>query len=390
MTELPAPSEIQLTSIELSFIDNIPVYKDTDAFLRAKKAAANASHQQYLEWARARGFASLYVRYNELAEQVDNNPDVLAASQIAFSQEDLFYTTEEGGVFLKPTIPFAKLLDQEARMFIGDDLHGFTETLHVIIANGSPEQLERVLEKPVHDPENGIIIEYALSNKVGTKSTNLKVAYDLVTCPFIFVENDDPLRTVPENIQIINKAEWSPGNYQALRHKYEQQEVGCSKRKCRQGTKGYLIGLSMISEITPTGYRMISSLEHKYENRRRSGLNWVRTFPDVRFERDPTRFPLEVEYNTGVSGLAIPTSLPLYVSTETVSYPTTEEEIAPHNSSAHGGWTLTEKNLVVETTLSGVFYAFIKFEDGRTRHRWINRGDDPIDDPVAVTFGCSG
>jgi len=78
-----------------------------------------------------------------------------------------------------------------------------------------------------------------------------------------------------------------------------------------------------------------------------------------------------------------------YSNEVSVNYPTTDAQNAPHNGSAHGNWVLSEKNLLVKYPFSNTtgFKSTISITDGRTRHRWVNRGD-PLNDPMAPTFGC--
>ncbi len=370
---LPLPSDVRLDQLEISFVDGIPRYESTNAFLQAKQTLFSTHNKEYFAWAETIGFTSTYAKFEDILNRYEkaNKPEDFFLSD---AEKEIVVYQEGHPPHLHSNLIFAKLTNDNGRLIIGGDLHIFTKGEHILIDDVNLNHL-RNLKKPLtNNPEKGIYLfpyEEKEENIFLVKEEYTKTRSLLEDCIYFAGDSEGG----------------SEVNYE--RTKLDEQRVGCNRRGCRQRLESRISVWTIITEALGTEYRAIGTAVQSYSNTRRSGWKWIRTFPNNRFDAPPGSSPLRFRLTSDlrVKGNRIVTLDEMFFA----SYPSTQEEISAHDGSANGSHLILDVNLgvpypasTVTNTSTGIYLV-----DGRTRCRWSNRGNDPVNDPIAVVFGCN-
>jgi len=382
----PTLEELPLSELSISVVDGVPTYRSTPHFLQVNKAIGLASEAEYLRWSEEQGFSAPYHDYLKLAERIEANPDVPSPEQVSEEEGTFIFHMDGGGVAINPYVPVTKMTDQEGRLYIGDDIHSFRPDYHILIDGGDELVLAEVMNNPVTDLEKGILVQPTtnLGNPYEEQKPfqpGQKVQVENLSCPLEFSDSDDPARN------FFNRYDAYLARAAIFRE--DEQEVGCSRRRCRRRTWTFLLSNTFPTQLSPTTFESVSLVNYAFNNQRRNRFNWTRTFP-------------EVVVDNGAIGRQMRIRIEGFVLTQTqqiqrvnvignIAYP---GQLLDSNGSPRG--TAQEdialQSVGFETSfgVGGVvgFRTEQTIESGDVRHRWTTGCNNCAGDPISVEYRC--
>lgn len=385
-TVLPQLEDRPLSELHISFINGIPAFENTQHFLMVDRVVSHSSETEYLAWAEREGLTSVYHDYLKLAERVEANPEVPSQEQISKAESRFIFHMDEGGVAINHFLTTPKLTDQESRLYIGDDLHAFLPKNHILIDQGTPELLESIILNPVSDAENGIIIQ-PNGGDINPYSANHgddKVAVKELNCPDIITNGFDGRfgRDTPvENWWTTYENSRSSEEIQ------DEQRVGCSRRRCRRGTRAFLLTKAVITELSDTRYNSVILIRYAFNNRRRNRFNWTRTFPTVSMDRGEENTPIMIRVQnqgTEPNGTIVTRSNDVFG----ITYPPLVA--ANGQGTAEEDYVLFSQTVTVNHPITDLPRALtrVSFIEGGIRHSWTSGSNNPLTDPISTEISC--
>lgn len=369
----PLP-DISLSDLKIEYKEGVPFFEDARIFSRAHTLVSRTSQSEYLKWASSIGFRSDYFNLISALERAEN-PDY------KFTKADMEYALplKEGGAVQNPYHKYARLIDDRGLVFIGTDIHFFSGQKHVLVDEGSVAKILDAIERGISDPDNGVYVwNNAEIDDQYTSSYLDKVQIEQLTCPFT-INN-------PYNIFGLTTLWWQSFYEGGGFGRTDEQKVGCGGGGCRQGTWGFFSSSVIVFNITGATFTVSSELNYAFDNRRRSGLNWIRTFPDVEIDGDIYNGTDDLNYLTVAGQINLDNTS--QVNETTIGNETIDNIL--FSGVAEGNVVVTDPILLEVTYVfsNAEPYADARIQDGQISHKWTNRGNNPITDPIGVEFSC--
>lgn len=386
---IPLISKVQklptlpLADLTLSYKEGVPAFKDAASFMQALRSANAASEAAFVEWAEGQGFTSTFHKFLEVAGRIDASPDVQVADQLTKADRQYVTMLENVGIVQSIVLPYARITDEHGFVYIEDDIHAFTSKNHYLVEGGDLQDLRSLIEHGVSMPDEGRFIwsetEISEIPVLSESESSQKVQVERLDCSF-------PYNGGTQFPNAGGTSLWwedVSGTIQVSRK--DEQRVGCGGSGCREGTFAALVYREDVLSTT-NGIRTITAfLSYYFDNRERAGFIWRRTFPNVTIDAgDPAR----------LGGNTIPLVFEVQVydyildrfDIYTDQMPSS---VASFNGVASGNAILTDITYTARFPGQNFFVDDSWLVDrGAVRHRWTNRGDDPVNDPISVEFSC--
>jgi hypothetical protein len=247
------------------------------------------------------------------------------------------------------------------------------------VDEGSVAKILDAIERGVSDPDNGVYIWHnAKIDNQYTSSHLDKVQIEQLTCPFTI--------NFPDNVFALTDLWWQSFYQGGGFGRTDEQKVGCGGGGCRQGTWGFFSSSVIVFNVTGTTFTVSSELNYAFDNRRRSGFNWIRTFVDVEIDGDI------INGGDDLNCLTVAGQINLDNTSQVVETTIGNETIDNilFSEVAEGNIAVTDPILIDVTYVfsNAAPYADARIQDGQISHKWTNRGNNPITDPIGVEFSC--
>ncbi len=154
-------SQAQLSDVRVSLREGALSFETVDDYRQAKRAILNSSPEQIDAWAASIGFNSWAKIERDIQARVDANPGINPDILLTEEENRHFYFDEEGwlhnGAF---SSLMSELVDLNGILYIENDLNYFWGDRHVMIDEGTPDQLNQITGNKFVDMANGIYLSF--------------------------------------------------------------------------------------------------------------------------------------------------------------------------------------------------------------------------------------
>ncbi|MEL6969797.1 MAG: hypothetical protein AAFZ63_15775 [Bacteroidota bacterium] len=394
ITEVPKPVSISLEMVNFDFVQGIPRYADTDAYLQAFEAVNGASAQRFAEWAEQKGLSTLFHKYESLLDKLALEPDKPWRQILSKGEQTLFLSNEDSIVYLNPAYPCPKLTNDNSMLFIGDNLHYFSPSKHIVVKNGTVADIEAIrnrTENYVMDKE--FLIE-EIETKILSPSTE-KVNNQIIQCPLRLASSDDythePTQTYSTTPTCCGGDDDLPTyRYQGtVLREFDTQRIGCDAKRCAHWTFGVISAQTYVTELEGTHFSEVTTVTYHIVNRRKK-RGRQKTWVNVVMERQPYNPLMRLRMETSYLDVDSNERIIRLSNTFNVRIPTTDEEIQSLHDIHHATWTIgrVRRSISYEHSNVSDVRSEVFIESGSLGHRWTNRGEDMANNPMAVYFIC--
>jgi len=231
-------------------------------------------------------------------------------------------------------------------------------------------------------PEDGVYVwlfdkpDYQANNE---EDNDAKIQREFLNCPF------ELGRSAASSFSEFDDLWWQRVIHNGGIGRTDEQRIGCSRKRCRQGTWGFLNTVMTVTNVNSNGYTISSMLMYAFDNRRRDGWIWKRTFPNVEVRHglfnngSPMQYTLEVTESNS-SGQSSTNNL----GSEVMLGDLVElRGVAEANVAVTDGLILTVP-FSVSSPNNRLRKMIINL--GEASHQW-DRGNSGAD-PISVVFTC--
>lgn len=380
---LPAvTAAASLDGLGVTFTGGIPEYRDIQHLRQMFKTVQHATAEEYMAWSEANDFTSPYSLYKDAlyrAELQVGNGRPFANTDLTVEEQDALFVDEEGSIDIrvKALLP-AMIMRVDGKFFVGNSLNQWDIDHHYVIPDRDFELLEKARLNP-NTPEdmsyyvNDIIYEEGMFSP-GERGAD-KVQLANFQCPQSYSQGlDGPIAA---NGRIL------------IRQLVDTRRIDGRNQRMT----GQMLAINGILQLQNGLTSAINQLSVDYKNERRSGFTWIGTQPDVELEErvddgpansggdvnSPLVFQRALFGFTLGQGFRTVYNRPNEPSTEQLN------QINPGSQSGIGvfddfGMMFTRPQLTFPM-------GYIQ-SSGTARVKWLERGDDPVNDPISTEFNC--
>lgn len=331
-----------LEAIEVTDTDGVPSFKDAEHFLAATELLSTLNDRELIHWYNSNNLSMYFEQYINANKIIENQPESISKEVLSKKDQELFILPRDGGVFIPTSFaPVSRVLGINKDFYIGNIYHKFSDGNHYAIV-GDEATLNNLISTQAVPGENTYQID-KLQPDFDFDAELEKVQFESFSCPRIVASTNGN----------------NNNNTSTSLTRMDEQKIGCNRNRCRQRTWG-----TYQATTFSNGNQVLVTVTHSFLNKRRSGGQWIRTFPDVFVTTSDGSFvgPLGLDSNCSTSGL---------------SYATTQSQT--FNGSAEGTMNVISRTeSFVACTITQTF--------NRTMHTWTNRGNP--NDPIQVGIGC--
>lgn len=322
-----------LAALEVSSVDGTPVFKDAKHFLAATRLLSPLNDNELLQWYRSNGISTYFERYIDVNKIIEAEPNTIIKDVLGKQDQKMFFLPEDGGVFILPELlSVSRVVGINKDFYIGDIYHLFEDGKHYSTSGDNNELRNYLSSGEQAGPDTYMVDEVATDFEYDLGSD--KVQLVTYSCPTVIASNGNSTNIT----------------------RMDEQRIGCSSKSCRQRTWGTFQATSLLN-----GTETLNLVTHTFMNKRRSGWNWIRTFPDVLVTTTDGQIVASLGLSFTCSQLGSPQVSQTFVG------------------SAEG--TMNVWNSVEPFVSCSITQTF-----NRTVHTWTNRGNP--NDPMQVTIGC--
>ena len=145
------------STIDATVEDGMLSFADVDAYFKAQTIVGNSSETEFFAWSAARGYVSLWQDYATVRSRFEENYEQQRDAIFSKEERDRYQVVLDDGAY--DLIPFlagrsmASLVNPSGFVLIGNQLHYFSDKVHILVADRNQETVKQIIADPEREWE---------------------------------------------------------------------------------------------------------------------------------------------------------------------------------------------------------------------------------------------
>ncbi|MGB3547674.1 MAG: hypothetical protein WBA17_11910, partial [Saprospiraceae bacterium] len=204
------------STIDATVEDGMLSFADVDAYFKAQTIVGNSSENEFFAWSAARGYVSLWQDYATVRSRFEENYEQQRDAVFSKEERDRYQVVLDDGAY--DLIPFlagrsmASLVNPSGFVLIGNQLHYFSDKVHILVADRNQETVKQIIADPEREWElEGVAVTLQETAERRVEKADVK----FLPCPVASVAHRETRggeRIIVEYNTYAFKTTWNPTN----------------------------------------------------------------------------------------------------------------------------------------------------------------------------------